>query len=251
MGDRLAVHINSLQAIDWDTPPTNHGVNDYIEVLVKETVTLHKLLSRYLSVPVVEVSVPPPVSYGEGDNQSAQFVMSQVLASINHNLQEEYTATKLPNQQAKDRLLADAKFLHEKLSVLKNIQGASTAMLVTVVSEKIPANAPKRVPANQRIKGMLARSNSNTQEDTTPPPQPPMGSISPSPAPTSRPSSPLPPGPASPQQILSPPPVDSTTNGARTNSRPTTPVPSPPLPPLPSRSTHSVDTAQLNGVNGH
>lgn len=61
MGDRLVVHINSLQAIDWDTPPANPGINDYMEVLVKETVTLHKLLSRYLSVPVVEVSITPLV----------------------------------------------------------------------------------------------------------------------------------------------------------------------------------------------
>lgn len=56
MGDRLAVHINSLQSIDWDTPAANPGINDYMEVLIKETVTLHKLLSRYLPVPVVEVS---------------------------------------------------------------------------------------------------------------------------------------------------------------------------------------------------
>ena len=57
MGDRLAVHINSLQSIGWDTTPANSGINDYMEVLVKETVTLHKLLSRYLSVPIVEVGI--------------------------------------------------------------------------------------------------------------------------------------------------------------------------------------------------
>ena len=32
------------------------GVNDYMEILVKETVTLHKVLSRYLAVPIVEVN---------------------------------------------------------------------------------------------------------------------------------------------------------------------------------------------------
>ena len=69
MGDRLAVHINSLQAIDWDTPPTNPGINDYMEVLVKETVTLHKLLSRYLSIPIVEVSIAP-LSSGDIDKRS-------------------------------------------------------------------------------------------------------------------------------------------------------------------------------------
>lgn len=35
------------------------GVNDYMEVIVKDTVTLHKVLSRYLSSSVVEVSTSP------------------------------------------------------------------------------------------------------------------------------------------------------------------------------------------------
>lgn len=183
-------------------------------------------------------------------SSTAQFVMSQVLAAINHNLQEEYTAIKLPTQGAKDRLLADAKFLYEKLSALKNIPGASTAMLVTVVSEKIPVDVPKRVPANQRIKGMLSRSGSNPQEDTTPPPQQPVRSVSPSPVPTSRSNSPIPPI-SSPQPMLPPPPVRSSTNGTSTTSQPTTPAPSPPLPPLPSQPTESTSTTEPNGVNGH
>lgn len=45
------------QAVDWNIPKPGGGVNDYMEVLVKETVTLHKVLSRYLSTPVVEVRV--------------------------------------------------------------------------------------------------------------------------------------------------------------------------------------------------
>ena len=36
-------------------PKEGEGVNDYMEVLVKETVTLHKVLSRYLPSSVVEV----------------------------------------------------------------------------------------------------------------------------------------------------------------------------------------------------
>ncbi|KAL0058245.1 hypothetical protein AAF712_015094, partial [Marasmius tenuissimus] len=60
MGDRLSAHIKSLQAVDWTLPPKSSGssggivVNDYMELLVKETVTLHKVLSRYLSPGVVE-----------------------------------------------------------------------------------------------------------------------------------------------------------------------------------------------------
>ena len=77
MGDRLTAHIRTLQvrfplpvllslppsdkdcavqAVKWDVPKEGGGVNDYMEVLVKETVTLHKVLSRYLPSSVVEVS---------------------------------------------------------------------------------------------------------------------------------------------------------------------------------------------------
>lgn len=55
MGDRLTVHIRSLQEIDWNVAPPQPKVNLYMETLVKETVTLHKVLSRYLPVAVVEV----------------------------------------------------------------------------------------------------------------------------------------------------------------------------------------------------
>ena len=55
MGDRLIAHIKSFNAIKWDAPQAKPGVNDYMELLVKETVTLHKVLSRYLASTVVEV----------------------------------------------------------------------------------------------------------------------------------------------------------------------------------------------------
>ena len=75
MGDRLSSHIKalkvkkfhlvfqqdtscggaSLQTVDWTVPKPGGGVNEYMEILVKETATLHKVLSRYLSPSVVEV----------------------------------------------------------------------------------------------------------------------------------------------------------------------------------------------------
>ena len=70
MGDRLTAHCKTLlvseqvdalcfnltlpQTVDWNV--RRDGVNDYMVVLVKETVTLHKVLSRYLQDTVLEVS---------------------------------------------------------------------------------------------------------------------------------------------------------------------------------------------------
>ncbi|KAH9989944.1 Vps54-like protein-domain-containing protein [Russula vinacea] len=193
MGDRITAHIKSLNAIRWDLPSVKPGVNDYMELLVKETVTLHKVLSRYLASAVVE------------------YVMSEVFATINHRLSEEYTRIELPTLDAKERLLTDARYLHEKFSVLK-APGTPTAVLETLVADKRVANAPisprpttptpmpapssplslppSNIPlgsprspvqmppkraslfSNERLKGMLSRGTTQP-----PPPLPPPVSI--------------------------------------------------------------------------
>ncbi|KAJ6463821.1 Vps54-like protein-domain-containing protein, partial [Mycena vitilis] len=114
MGDRLSTHIRTFQTVDWSAP--QEGVNAYMSVLVRETVTLHKVLSRHLSVTVVED------------------VMAQVFAAINHRLSEEYAKIVLPSEDARKGLLADARFLHQKLSELKNV-GAPSGMLEIVIAE--------------------------------------------------------------------------------------------------------------------
>ncbi|PPQ93257.1 hypothetical protein CVT25_015255 [Psilocybe cyanescens] len=194
MGDRLNEHIKSLKNVNWSVPKPGGGINNYMELLVKETVTLHKVLSRYLSPSVVE------------------YVMTQVFAAINHRLSEAYGVIDLPDQEAKTRLLEDAKYLHQKLAALKNV-GTPTGMLETVVAEKpIPRsggsnanshtgsssspNPPMRsntLSANQRLKGLLSgRSSSFTDKDKalplpnqnpSPPPVPPTSDKPRSPVP--------------------------------------------------------------------
>ncbi|KAL5529345.1 hypothetical protein ACEPAG_5330 [Sanghuangporus baumii] len=115
MGDRLSAHCKTLQTVDWSA--SRDVVNEYMTLLVKETITLHKVLSRYLQESALE------------------FIMSQVFAAINHRLSEEYGKIDLPNQEAKERLLRDARYLHQNFSGLKNVN-ASAGMLETVVSEK-------------------------------------------------------------------------------------------------------------------
>jgi vacuolar protein sorting-associated protein 54 len=69
MSDRLAVHVGSLrvsllsvsttgadeQEINWEAVPEKAGPRPYAEMLVKETATLHKVLSKYLAPSTVEV----------------------------------------------------------------------------------------------------------------------------------------------------------------------------------------------------
>lgn len=102
MSDRLSVHIGSLrvrlvqvvsrqggadqdQEIDWEETPEKDAPRAYAEMLVKETATLHKVLSKYLS------------------QQTVETVMSEVLAAIHHRLSEEYAKIELKSEDAKKR----------------------------------------------------------------------------------------------------------------------------------------------------
>ncbi|KDN48959.1 hypothetical protein RSAG8_02312, partial [Rhizoctonia solani AG-8 WAC10335] len=155
MGDRLAVHCKSLQEIDWTVPNSKPPPNAYMEVLVKETATLHKVLTRYLSA------------------HASDLIMSQVFAAINHRLSEEYGKIELPSQEAKDRLLEDARYLHGRLSALPGVGGLSS-MLETVVSDKrvaapvppepiintaSPAPVPPAKPARRTLSSIFGKDS--------------------------------------------------------------------------------------------
>ena len=73
MGERLSVHCKSLQDIRWDVSPPQQGPNAYVEQLVKETVTLHKVLGKYLGGGSAEVrlprkGLPPSNKFGRGSD---------------------------------------------------------------------------------------------------------------------------------------------------------------------------------------
>ena len=83
------------------------------------------------------------------------------------------------------RLLADAKYLHQKFSVLKNV-GTPSNMLETVVSEKSVAQKPSPLTpkpiipsANERLKGLLSRRVSGNYSTTTADKVPPAASPAP------------------------------------------------------------------------
>lgn len=102
MNDRLVVHCKSLQTIDW-TVERAAGVNSYMETLVKETATLHKVLAKYLHGPTLDQ------------------VIGQVLSDINARLADEYGKIELKDLDAKARMLIDARFLQTKLAELKGL----------------------------------------------------------------------------------------------------------------------------------
>lgn len=75
-----------------------------MEGLVKENITLHKVLSRFLQ------------------SETVEFIMGQVFSALDARLKEEYGKIDVKSDAARQRLLADAAYLRTKLGELKGLE---------------------------------------------------------------------------------------------------------------------------------
>ena len=65
MSSRATTHVSAMKKVDWDSKPIQ-GISPYMETLVKETATLHKVLSKHLPEMTVQmIMVPVFTSYRE------------------------------------------------------------------------------------------------------------------------------------------------------------------------------------------
>lgn len=127
MSDRLIVHSRTLevshsisfvsvleradpvcrlaQTINWEEPSPRPGQpNAYMESLVKEHLTLYKVLSRFLH------------------SETVFLIMSQVFTALDSRLGDEYSVIELKSEDAKERVLVDVRYLQEKLGGLKGLE---------------------------------------------------------------------------------------------------------------------------------
>ncbi|CAK9781060.1 Vps54-domain-containing protein [Cutaneotrichosporon oleaginosum] len=136
MSDRLAVHCGELREIDWEQPSPRDAPHSYALMLVKETATLHKVLSKYLAHATVEA------------------VMSQVIAAYVSRLGDEYTKVELKSEDAKKRMQQDAAIIAARLAPLAE-SGSSAASLEALVREK---SLPRR-DVGAAMRGLLRKSS--------------------------------------------------------------------------------------------
>lgn len=85
MSGRATTHINAMKKVQWDDESQGTGVNTYMETLVKETTTLHKVLSKHLP---------------EG---TVRMVMQPVFASYKEQWTAAFSATELQTEAGQER----------------------------------------------------------------------------------------------------------------------------------------------------
>ena len=62
MSGRASTHVNMMKKINWDSSQPGQSVSPYMETLVKETTTLHKVLSKHLPEMTVRTIMDPVFS---------------------------------------------------------------------------------------------------------------------------------------------------------------------------------------------
>lgn len=84
MSGRATTHVNSMKRIEWDSS-SQQGVSPYMETLVKETTTLHKVLSKHLP------------------EMTVQTIMGPVFTSYREQWGEAFACSVVQTQAGKER----------------------------------------------------------------------------------------------------------------------------------------------------
>ncbi|GAA5993810.1 hypothetical protein JCM11641_002235 [Rhodosporidiobolus odoratus] len=232
MSDRLQVHSRTLETINWEEPSPRPGApNAYMEALVKEHLTLHKVLSRFLH------------------SETVLQILLQVFTALDARLAEVLGRVELRSVAAKERMMVDVIYLKDKLGGLSGLEGngpakdlgplfQSKALPQPVARPSLPPRTSSMIPSVSPFQSpspglpAAAATDSLPSPSTSPlPPTPgfdaPTLARSPSATSLSLPRASAD-GTGSPRSSL-----DNTSTNA--GSQPPSPVPVPaPLPPAPA-----------------
>lgn len=130
MSGRAAAHTKTMKGLDWDRPPAGEGeatVDVFMETLVKETVTLHRVLSKHLP---------------EG---TVLYIMKQIFESYKVQFGKALQGMEVQQDHGIKRMEEDMGYLHSRLSKMGGFDDTAEYLL-NIVKGKRP-DKPPPVPA--------------------------------------------------------------------------------------------------------
>ncbi|KNE68768.1 hypothetical protein AMAG_13408 [Allomyces macrogynus ATCC 38327] len=157
MEERVMFHCHAFGAVDWESQPVpdEHAATlppptPSMEALVKETTTLHKVLSRYLP------------------GETLRSVMQAVFRAYSVHLEHEVQGIRLYSVAAKNALLIDVQFFIRKLNALEGVDGPGSSLEVVVNNMRIldrsavPQSPVAPAPAPGTPEGTMPRHAGGT-----------------------------------------------------------------------------------------
>ncbi|KAF2769739.1 Vps54-domain-containing protein [Teratosphaeria nubilosa] len=122
MTSRSAIHVKTMLALPWDSAEDDGKVAQYMETLTKETLTLHRVLSRHLS----------------------EFDVGLIMRRIFESYKEQWTAAfgnvQVSGEAAERRLLRDAEAFGGRLGKVDEF-GKTGEEIVALVRTKVDGDA--------------------------------------------------------------------------------------------------------------
>ncbi|USP72975.1 hypothetical protein yc1106_00249 [Curvularia clavata] len=144
LSGRATVHMRSLKKVDWDSEAeVNKDVSPSMESLTKDTVTMHKVINKYLS----EIQV--------------RMIMGPVFESYREQVGKVIKEAPIKTAGGKARLLREAKLFDAKLGPIDGAGNVGSHLIGLVVSKVVAESKSEAKPESAQ------QAESEGKEDKT------------------------------------------------------------------------------------
>ncbi|KAL8973567.1 MAG: hypothetical protein Q9197_002190 [Variospora fuerteventurae] len=154
MSGRASAHVAAMKRINWDTAVKDvQAVHPYMETLVKETLTLHKVLSKFLP------------------DMTIRMIMDPVFSSYRGQLGKGFRETEVQTGAGKSRMIHDIEFLQSRMSKLEGSAELSQHLLQIINTKHTAQEAEEtttKKPEAQAAADVASSPAAQASEDTPP-----------------------------------------------------------------------------------
>ncbi|KAG6131710.1 hypothetical protein E4U12_003542 [Claviceps purpurea] len=146
MNGRAALHAKSMRTIDWDTSNAD-SVHSYMEILAKETTTLHRVLTKNLPETCI------------------QTIMTPVFARYKEQLGVPFREATPKTEAGQQSMLRDVEFFSTKLGKIEGFGDAGDFLADIVKAKEVRSKTPE--PAKEEAVSKEATVEEAAPEDVT------------------------------------------------------------------------------------
>ncbi|KAG6159281.1 hypothetical protein E4U37_003929 [Claviceps purpurea] len=146
MNGRAALHAKSMRTIDWDTSNAD-SAHSYMEILAKETTTLHRVLTKNLPETCI------------------QTIMTPVFARYKEQLGAPFREATPKTEAGQQSMLRDVEFFSTKLGKIEGFGDAGDFLADIVKAKEVRSKTPE--PAKEEAVSKEATVEEAAPEDVT------------------------------------------------------------------------------------